>query len=168
MRLLEAISASAHLTNAARRRRRIPSRFGRRRQDRAPFHGRIRPRDGGGRAGFRACSSVRLERTPDKREVGSSSLPRPTIPCSLLGTGRGCSSAGRAPALQAGGRRFDPDHLHQPAMREKRLRPDFQFRHGDVSKVGQAPHRLFEIVKIMLSELRFEISGRILNGFGSD
>ena len=34
-------------------------------------------------AGFgaepRACSSVWLERTPDKREVGSSSLPRPTI-----------------------------------------------------------------------------------------
>ncbi len=26
---------------------------------------------------------------------------------------RGCSSAGRAPALQAGGRRFDPDQLHQ-------------------------------------------------------
>ncbi len=26
-----------------------------------------------------ACSSARLERTPDKREVGSSSLPRPTI-----------------------------------------------------------------------------------------
>ena len=25
---------------------------------------------------------------------------------------RGCSSVGRAPALQAGGRRFDPDHLH--------------------------------------------------------
>ena len=24
----------------------------------------------------------------------------------------GCSSVGRAPALQAGGRRFDPDHLH--------------------------------------------------------
>ena len=23
----------------------------------------------------------------------------------------GCSSVGRAPALQAGGRRFDPDHL---------------------------------------------------------
>ncbi len=28
---------------------------------------------------FRACSSAWLERTPDKREVGSSSLPRPTI-----------------------------------------------------------------------------------------
>ena len=27
---------------------------------------------------FRACSSVGLERTPDKREVGSSNLPRPT------------------------------------------------------------------------------------------
>ena len=27
---------------------------------------------------------------------------------------RGRSSAGRAPALQAGGRRFDPDILHQP------------------------------------------------------
>ena len=26
-----------------------------------------------------ACSSAWLERTPDKREVGSSSLPRPTI-----------------------------------------------------------------------------------------
>ena len=25
----------------------------------------------------------------------------------------GCSSAGRAPALQAGGQRFDPAHLHQ-------------------------------------------------------
>ena len=26
---------------------------------------------------------------------------------------RGCSSAGRAPALHAGGHRFEPDHLHQ-------------------------------------------------------
>jgi hypothetical protein len=29
---------------------------------------------------------------------------------------RGCSSAGRAPALQAGGRRFEPGHLHQDAF----------------------------------------------------
>lgn len=28
-------------------------------------------------------------------------------------TARGLSSAGRAPALQAGGHRFDPDRLHQ-------------------------------------------------------
>ena len=29
---------------------------------------------------------------------------------------RGCSSAGRAPALQAGGHRFDPGQLHQPSV----------------------------------------------------
>ena len=28
----------------------------------------------------------------------------------------GCSSAGRAPALQAGGHGFDPHHLHQPTV----------------------------------------------------
>jgi hypothetical protein len=28
----------------------------------------------------------------------------------------GCSSAGRAPALQAGGHRFDPVHLHQKTL----------------------------------------------------
>jgi hypothetical protein len=28
----------------------------------------------------------------------------------------GCSSAGRAPALQAGGRRFEPAHLHQGTL----------------------------------------------------
>ena len=32
-------------------------------------------------------------------------------------TGRGHSSVGRAPALQAGGRRFDPVWLHQPSWR---------------------------------------------------
>ena len=31
--------------------------------------------------------------------------------------GRGCSSVGRAPALQAGGRRFDPVQLHQSGIR---------------------------------------------------
>ena len=33
---------------------------------------------------------------------------------------RGFSSAGRAPALQAGGQRFDPANLHQP-KESKRL-----------------------------------------------
>ena len=69
----------------------------------------------------RACSSARLERTPDKREVGSSSLPRPTNQRSddrywvsnRKTYIRGCSSIGRAPALQAGGRRFDSVQLHQ-------------------------------------------------------
>ena len=31
---------------------------------------------------------------------------------------RGCSSAGRAPALQAGGREFEPHHLHQGAGKQ--------------------------------------------------
>ena len=31
---------------------------------------------------------------------------------------RGCSSAGRAPALQAGGQEFDPPHLHQRASED--------------------------------------------------
>ena len=47
----------------------------------------------------------RLERTPDKREVVGSIPTRPTILW-------GCSSVGRAPALHAGGHRFDPVHLH--------------------------------------------------------
>ena len=50
----------------------------------------------------------------------------------------GYSSAGRAPALQAGGRRFDPDYLHQkplvlrgkPAKRLPRKR-----RHDGVSEL---------------------------------
>jgi hypothetical protein len=41
-----------------------------------------------------ACSSVWLERTPDKREVGSSSLPRPTT----RGRGRGLEDRARRPA----------------------------------------------------------------------
>ena len=32
---------------------------------------------------------------------------------------RGCSSAGRAPALQAGGQEFDPPQLHQIPIFEK-------------------------------------------------
>src|SRR5690606_4705498 len=39
---------------------------------------------------------------------------RSALPCRRLFGHWGHSSAGRAPALQAGGRRFDPDWLHQP------------------------------------------------------
>ena len=49
-----------------------------------------------------------LERTPDKREVGGSS---PLRPINIIW---GYSSAGRAPALQAGGQQFDSAYLHQP------------------------------------------------------
>ncbi len=40
------------------------------------------------------------------RDVGE---PGASVPGKSL---RGCSSAGRAPALQAGGQRFDPAQLH--------------------------------------------------------
>ena len=33
----------------------------------------------------------------------------------------GCSSAGRAPALQAGGRRFETCHLHQVFYKHMRI-----------------------------------------------
>jgi hypothetical protein len=59
---------------------------------------------------FRAYSSAGLERTPDKREVDGSSPFRPIL--ILISTIWGLSSAGRAPALQAGGHRFDPVSLH--------------------------------------------------------
>ncbi len=51
----------------------------------------------------RAYSSAWLERPPDKREVGSSNLPRPTTHegGTIVAFSRGCSSAGRARALQA-------------------------------------------------------------------
>ena len=35
------------------------------------------------------------------------------VPCKKMGKIWGFSSAGRAPALQAGGQRFDPANLHQ-------------------------------------------------------
>ena len=35
----------------------------------------------------------------------------------------GCSSAGRAPALQAGGQEFDSPHLHTFTQRSKRYVP---------------------------------------------
>jgi hypothetical protein len=34
---------------------------------------------------------------------------------------RGCSSVGRAPALQAGGHRFDPVHLHHNAIEKSKI-----------------------------------------------
>jgi hypothetical protein len=36
----------------------------------------------------------------------------------------GCSSDGRAPALQAGGQRFDSAHLHHESVLRVRVSPD--------------------------------------------
>ena len=63
-----------------------------------------------------------LERTPDKGEVGGSSPLRPHHERRFMGVGsttRGYSSAGRAPALHAGGQRFDPAYLHQVGRIER-------------------------------------------------
>src|SRR5712691_179217 len=47
---------------------------------------------------------------------------------------RGCSSVGRAPALQAGGHRFDPVQLHQPVLEVRQP--------GSVRNHKQASERL--------------------------
>ncbi len=44
----------------------------------------------------------------------------PLASCLLHLNARGCSSAGRAPALQAGGQEFDPPHLHYEKQELKR------------------------------------------------
>ena len=74
----------------------------------------------------------RLERTPDKREVVGSIPTRPTnwiddfilrdINPKIENPFGGCSSVGRAPALHAGGHRFDPVHLHQNRFKVERTK----------------------------------------------
>ena len=62
--------------------------------------------------GLREASSARRERPPHS---GSYARMRATPQCAAYRSPAegGISSAGRAPALQAGGRRFDPVILHQ-------------------------------------------------------
>jgi hypothetical protein len=59
----------------------------------------------------------------------------------LWGLLRGCSSAGRAPALQAGGHRFEPVHLHQRAGLAR------GFGGGRILHGRRFPARLFYRVK---------------------
>ena len=51
---------------------------------------------------------------------------------------RGCSSAGRAPALQAGGQRFDSAHLHQGLGVKKHRREPLAKRHGLIAQPVRA------------------------------
>ena len=56
-------------------------------------------------------------------------------------SGRGHSSAGRAPAWHAGGQRFDPAWLHQPSLEERRLpQPKLRSNGGGptLSELGSA------------------------------
>ena len=69
-------------------------------------------------------SEVRLFPDPPllRRELcfGASVAPEFTGRRFMANRARGCSSAGRAPALQAGGHRFDPGQLHHLAAQRKR------------------------------------------------
>ena len=53
---------------------------------------------------------------------------------------RGCSSAGRAPDLHSGGRRFDPDQLHQFGNRLciRWVRPKAQLERIRTADKGEA------------------------------
>ena len=51
---------------------------------------------------------------------------------------RGCSSAGRAPALQAGGREFEPHHLHQDAGKEPARDDDGAEGNGPIAQQVRA------------------------------
>ena len=79
--------------------------------------------------------------------------PRPTFQTTFQR--RGCSSIGRAPALQAGGRRFDPVQLHQVQDRPS------------VAREGQTSALLARVVSIAESCSLFNNSeGK--GSFGSD
>ena len=77
-------------------------------------------------------SEVRLFPDPplSRRNCALARLLRPGTPSTTHRRyrARGCSSAGRAPALQAGGHRFDPGQLHhQPlseTVKERQTRSD--------------------------------------------
>ena len=56
----------------------------------------------------------------------------------------GCSSAGRAPALQAGGHGFDSHHLHQPAV--------------PAAKIGEVSKKPADITRWKVSGKRTETS----------
>ena len=97
---------------------------------RAAFPGRPRRRPVLVRAApVRASSSVgqstRLISVGSEVQV----LPGPCRPVGPL-AGRGRSSAGRAPALQAGGRRFESDRLHPLRNPRRPLRPTLAVRRG--------------------------------------
>ena len=60
--------------------------------------------------------SGQVDRRLSARAFGTC-LPAQRVFCLRQKIARGCSSAGRAPALQAGGQRFDPAQLHQMLAR---------------------------------------------------
>ena len=68
-----------------------------------------------GRMAARAYArKAKPTRHPSNQFDGTSAMSAPALEADRK---RGLSSAGRAPALQAGGQRFDPARLHQPLMK---------------------------------------------------
>ena len=65
---------------------------------------------------------IRERHVPLKTKEGRKEVPEESALCIL--TTWGFSSAGRAPALQAGGQRFDPANLHQTYMERQGQRDD--------------------------------------------
>ena len=90
-------------------------------------------------------SEVRLFPDPPllRRELcfGAMSRPSSRVDDSSADHARGCSSAGRAPALQAGGHRFDPGQLHHPHRSEEETdKPEEA--NGDGLTLERAPARV--------------------------
>ena len=67
----------------------------------------------------------------------------------------GCSSVGRAPALQAGGRQFEPDQLHQNNKRGMKV-PFFKRNRYKFAKGGE-----YIMVKVLVRDNNVEQALRV-------
>ena len=67
------------------------------------------------------------------------SNPSPILLQSSQNIERGCSSAGRAPALQAGGRPFDPGQLHDPIRAHSSVAEHSPDKAGVEGSIPSAP-----------------------------
>ena len=85
---------------------------------------------------FRGYNLVKQIITSEKKRDGSKDLRT-----DLLNAIWGCSSVGRAPALQAGGREFESLHLHQQpkvANKGKCGRPQNSHQNGLIAQLVRA------------------------------
>ena len=74
------------------------------------------------------CSILRMLETVSLKQHNG--VPSPCI--------WGCSSAGRAPALQAGGQEFDSPHLHQGTKEDEQLECRYVKHNGRIAQVVRA------------------------------
>ena len=107
-----------------------PSKSGKRRKESEALPRRTFPKSKPSEAGL-------ILRGGARKRAKLSSLPWKRSRADFATT-RGCSSAGRAPALQAGGQEFDPPHLHQRASEDKGTATVAQKSNGLVAQVVRA------------------------------